>query len=187
VEQGTKNQHKKRIKLYFMNNEILFTESQRFKQWWLWLILLGINGFFIYGLYEQVVAGQQFGNKPMSDTELFITCGLFFLFTILFFNFRLDTEIRSNGIYVRFFPIHFTYKYYPWSKISKLYIRQYSPIIEFGGWGIRLELFGKGKAYNISGDRGLQLIFTDNKKLLIGTNKPDELAQTLDKLGQHKK
>ena len=170
-----------------MDNEILFSERQRFKQWWLWLILLGINGFYIYGLYEQVVVGQQFGDNPMSNTGLFITYGVIFSLTILFLNFRLDTKIEIDGIYVRFFPIHLTFKYYTWDKISKSYVRQYFPIREYGGWGLRLGLFGKGKAYNVSGDKGLQLEFSDNKKLLIGTNKPDELAETLDKIGQHKK
>jgi hypothetical protein len=41
-------------------------------------------------------------------------------------------------------------------------------------------------AYNISGDKGLQLEFTDNKKLLIGTNKPEELNEVLSKIGQLK-
>jgi hypothetical protein len=80
-----------------------------------------------------------------------------------------------------------TFKYYPWNEISKSYVRQYFPIREYGGWGLRLGIFGKGKAYNISGDKGLQVEFSDNKKLLIGTNKPDELAETLDKIGQYKK
>ena len=170
-----------------MDNEVLFSERQQFKQWWLWLILIGINGLYIYGLYKQVVVGQQFGDNPMSNTGLFITYGVIFSLTILFLNFRLDTKIKINGIYVRFFPIHLTFKYYPWNKISKSYVRQYFPIKEYGGWGLRLGLFGKGKAYNVSGDKGLQLEFSDNKKLLIGTNKPDELAETLDKIGQHKK
>ena len=33
-----------------MDKEVLFTERQRFKQWWLWLILLGVNGLFLFGV-----------------------------------------------------------------------------------------------------------------------------------------
>ena len=58
--------------------------------------------------------------------------------------------------------------------------------MEYGGWGLRLGLFGNGKAFNVSGDKGLQLEFTDNKKLLIGTNRPEELTETLIKIGQLK-
>ena len=100
--------------------------------------------------------------------------------------FRLDTKISKEGIYVRFFPFHLKYKHYAWDKLTKSYVRQYSPISEYGGWGLRLGLFGEGKAYNVSGDKGLQLEFIDNKKLLIGTNKPKELTETLNQIGQLK-
>ncbi|MEZ0007558.1 hypothetical protein ABH942_002940 [Flavobacterium sp. 28YEA47A] len=169
-----------------MANEILFTERQRFKQWWLWLILLGINGLFLVGVFKQVVSGQQFGDKPMSDIGLLITAGLTILLTILFVNFRLDTLIKKDGIYVRFFPFHLKFRYYAWEKLTKSFVRQYSPIAEYGGWGLRYGFLGKGKAFNVSGDKGLQLEFIDNKKLLIGTNKPDELTEVLERIGQLK-
>jgi len=169
-----------------MANEILFTERQKFKQWWLWLILLGINGLFLFGVFKQVIGGQQFGDKPMSNAGLLIATGLTIALTLLFVNFRLDTTVKMDGIYVRFFPFHLKFKYYPWNSLTKSFVRQYSPLTEYGGWGLRIGLFGKGTAFNVSGDKGLQLEFTNKKKLLIGTNKPDELTETLNKIGQLK-
>jgi hypothetical protein len=169
-----------------MDNEILFTERQKFKQWWLWLLLLGINGLFLFGVFKQVIGGQRFGDNPMSNTGLLIATGSLLLSTLLLLNFRLDTRIKKDGIYVRFFPLHLEFKHYTWDRLKKSYIRQYSPMAEFGGWGLRVGIFGKGTAFNVSGDKGLQLEFTDNKKLLIGTNKPDELSETLNKIGQLK-
>jgi hypothetical protein len=169
-----------------MDNEILFTERQRFKQWWLWLILLGVNGLFLFGVFKQVLGGQQFGSKPMSDTGLLIATGLTILLTLLFVNFRLETHIKKDGIYVRFFPFHISFKHYTWDTLTKSYVRQYSAITEYGGWGLRFGLFGKGTAYNVSGDKGLQLEFKTNKRLLIGTNKANELTETLSKIGQLK-
>jgi hypothetical protein len=170
-----------------MKEEILFTERQRFKQWWLWVILLGINGLFLFGVFRQVIGGQQFGDKPMSNIGLLIGTGLTIALTLLFINFRLETTIKVDGIYVRFFPFHLKIKHYTWDKLSKSFVRQYSPITEYGGWGLRYGMFGKGTAYNVSGDKGLQLEFTDNKKILIGTNKPDELTEILIKIGQEKR
>ena len=167
-----------------MENEVLFTERQRFNQWWLWLILLGINGLLLFRVVKQVVGGQQLDAKPMSNTGLLVTAGLTLLLTLLFWSIKLETQIRQDGIYVRFFPLHIAYKHYSWDRLSKSYVRQYSAISEFGGWGLRLGLFGKGRAFNVSGDKGLQLEFRDNKKLLIGTNKPDELIEALKKIGQ---
>ena len=169
-----------------MINDILFSERQKFKQWWIWFILLSINGILIFGVFKQVIRGQQFGDKPAGNTELLIVTGLVLLLTLLFFNFRLDTIIKQDGIYVRFFPFHIKFKHFTWDMITKSYLRQYSPLKEYGGWGLRLGLFGKGTAFNVSGDKGLQLEFIDNKKLLIGTNKPDELNKILKEIGQLK-
>ncbi|MEJ7559273.1 MAG: hypothetical protein WKF66_13265 [Pedobacter sp.] len=165
-----------------MSNEVLFLEVQRFKQWWLWLILLGINGLFIYGVFKQVIGGQHFGNKPTSNLVLLTITGLMIIVTVLFANFHLETTIKTDGIYVRFFPFHLKYKYYSWDTLAKAYVRQYSPISEYGGWGLRTGLFGKGTAYNVSGNEGLQLEFKNDKRLLIGTNKPAELIETLNRL-----
>jgi hypothetical protein len=169
-----------------MENEILFKERQKFNQWWIWLILLGLNGLSLFSIYYQVMVGQQFGNNPMSNTGLIFTFGVTLLITILFLFFRLDSMIKKDGIYIRLFPFQIAFKHHPWDSISKSYIRQYKPLAEYGGWGIRIGLFGKGKAFNISGRNGLQLEFTDDTKLLIGTNKPVELEEILNKIGQIK-
>lgn len=169
-----------------MNNEILFKERQKFKQWWLWVILLGINGLFLFGVFKQVIRGQQFGDKPMSDTGLLFTAAFSILLTLLFMTFRLDIYIKKDGIYIRFFPFHLKMKHYTWDSLKKSFVRQYSPLTEYGGWGWRIGLFGKGMAYSISGNKGLQLEFTNNKKVLIGTNKPNELKETLNRIGQLK-
>ena len=169
-----------------MEEEILFSERQKFNQWWLWIILLAINGITIWGVYKQLIAGQTFGDKPMSNIGLLFTAAPLLIITILILNMRLDTLIKKDGIYVRFFPFHLSFKKFPWEKISLSYIRKYSAIADYGGWGIRLGMFGKGKAWNVSGDKGLQLEFINKKKLLIGTNQPEALAATLEKIGQLK-
>ncbi|MCA6438510.1 MAG: hypothetical protein ACRCSM_06420 [Sediminibacterium sp.] len=164
-----------------MDNKILFAERQRFKQIWLWLILLGVNGLFIFGLIKQVIFGYQFGDKPMSNVALIIVTILTFVLSFLFLNFRLDTNIKSDGIYVRLFPFQWTFKYYPWDKINQSFVTQYNAIGEFGGWGLRG--LGKNKAFNISGDKGIQIVTQDGSKILIGTNKADEAMEVLKQLG----
>ena len=169
-----------------MESKILFSEEQKFKQWWLWVILLGINSIFIFGIYQQIICGKPFGDKPTSNTGLLIVSGGMLLLTILFLNFKLQTIIKEDGIYVRFFPIHQAYRKYTWDKLIKIYVRKYNAITEYGGWGIRLGIFGKGNALNVSGNNGLQLEIFKKTNLLIGTNKPEELEAVLNKLGQLK-
>ena len=53
-----------------MNKE--FKESQKFTQWWLWLIILSINILPLFGIYKQIILGEPFGDKPVSDVGLFL-------------------------------------------------------------------------------------------------------------------
>ncbi|WP_316842352.1 hypothetical protein [Pedobacter gandavensis] len=168
-----------------MEQGIIFSEKQRFRQWWLWLIFLGINGLFLAGAFKQIIGGEQFGDKPMSNSGLLISVTVSLLITVLFFILRLETRINEKGIYVRFYPFHMSFRYYPWESINKANVRKYSAIMEYGGWGIRFGLMGNGRALNVSGNQGLQLVFNNDEKLLIGTHKPEELKQVLNALGKH--
>ena len=163
-----------------MNKTLLFSETQKFRQWWVWVLLIGLNGIILYGIYHQLLLDQQFGDKPMSDFGLIITGIFILLFSVLFHFFKLETLVKEDGIYVRFFPLHKSFRFYSWDKISDFYIRQYSPIGEYGGWGLRG--FGKNRALNVAGNIGLQLEFKDGKKLLIGTNNSLELNKTILKI-----
>ncbi len=166
-----------------MKNEILFSEKQKFTQWWLWIILLGTNGLIAYGVITQVFMGKTFGDKPAGNTELIIVLLFTFLLLVLFYLFTLETLIKTDGIYVRYFPLHMKFRHYPWEQVRKAYVRQYNPILEYGGWGLRG--MGKNRALNISGNQGLQLELEDYRKLLIGTRKPDEINEVLQKLEKH--
>ncbi len=97
---------------------------------------------------------------------------------------RLDTEIREDGIYYQLFPFHFKMRKIAFDDIEKVYVRKYNPLMEYGGWGIRLGLFGKGWAINISGNKGIQIEFKNKKKrkFLLGTQKPEEVEAVLNKL-----
>jgi hypothetical protein len=168
-----------------MNNEILFTETQRFKQWWIWLILVAANVLAMLSSVKAVLDEERFPAQP-GTIALFILTITTLLFTILFANSRLETTIRKEGVYVRFFPFHSKFKYYSWDSITRSYVRQYAPLSEYGGWGLRFAIFGKGTAFNVSGNKGLQLEFKNRRKLLIGTAKPDAVAETLRNFGQLK-
>lgn len=169
-----------------MRGKILFTEQQKFKQWWLWVLLIGINGIFIFKLIRQITYNQRFSEYATNDTESIFSFIIIFIITGLFYFFKLETIIKNDGIYVRFFPIQIAYKKYSWENISKCYIRKYSSLSEYGGWGYRIGIFGKGNALNVSGDEGLQLEIFNKPNLLIGTNKPEELKDVLIKLNKYK-
>ena len=162
-----------------------YIETQQFRQLWIWILVLvtGISsvGVFTYGFYEQIILGQTFGNKPMSDNVLIISFVLatifFILLLLLFFHAKLTTMIDDSGISYRFFPFHLSFHKISWDEIESYEVTTYRPIREYGGWGIR---FGKNKkAYNVSGNVGLSVQLKTGKKVLFGTQKEQELKEFL--------
>ena len=167
-----------------MENDILFEETQRFKPSWILLILMCIYVPVIVILLYQSVTGKQLNDKIITNSDLLIITIAAVLIILLFQSMKMVTIIKKEGIFVRFYPFHLSYRQYSWDMIAQAFVRQYNPVAEYGGWGLRFGMFGKGKAFNVSGDKGLQLIFTDDSKLLIGTQKPDELSKVLHLLGK---
>ena len=53
--------------------------------------------------------------------------------------------------------------------------------MEYGGWGYRISP-RNGKAFNIKGSWGLQLVLSNGDKLLLGTQKPEELKKAIEQL-----
>lgn len=158
-------------------DQILFEESQRFNQWWIWAIILGVMCVSVYALMETIQMGESLFNWTNFS-------GLIPVFIIpgLFYSLALKTRVEENGIYVRFIPFHLKEIFIAWDQLDECYIRTYNPLGEYGGWGIKYGLGGAGKVYNVSGNQGLQLVFKDGARLLIGTKKPQELQEIINKL-----
>lgn len=161
-----------------MENHILFTETQRIKQWWLWLILIFINGMNVWVLIKKYIYKEPFTNTPYhSYTGAEIATLITLLVTVLFLIMKLETVIKTDEIEVRFFPFHLSFRQYPSNTIESAFVRTYKPLAEYGGWGIRIGF--AGKAFNVSGSYGIQLIFKDGRKLLVGTQKQTEASAAI--------
>lgn len=159
-----------------------FSEKQKFTQWWLWGLLVAAL------IIPLVVTVAQYSTGKSAITIYDIAVGCMFPLLIIFFflTIKLATTIDETGVHYRFAPVHRKMRDISWSEIEKAYTRTYSPIKEYGGWGIRSGIAKIGKAYNISGNKGLQLELKDGKKILIGTNRPGEIDQVLKTLVQKK-
>lgn len=154
------------------NKKEPFRESQRFTQWWVWVVLIG-TGTLPYIPYFTGAYSEGSANGLIGASIIMLLMALLFLLL------RLETTIDEDGIRIQFFPFHLKSRFYSWEEIRKMGIRQYSPIREYGGWGIR-GLSRKNRAFNVKGNWGLQLEFENGDLLLIGTSKPEELQAWLD-------
>lgn len=150
-----------------------FNETQKFRQWWFWALL----GAACVKTLTQTFHGSIPDLADIRGVE-WVASAVFFLFAILFWFARLRTLIDQTGIYVTFNPFLFRNKHWTWGEIKRAYIREYKPLQEYGGWGLRYTL-RNGRAYNIKGKTGLQLELNNGKKILIGTQQKEEMTKVL--------
>ncbi|MEI6312975.1 MAG: hypothetical protein WCP57_12005 [Bacteroidota bacterium] len=145
----------------------MFTEKQYFyKNKIVWILLL----LFILILFT---TGLNTGFKVVN-----LTPSIVFFILILFFSFmNLQTHIDAVGIHYRYFPFIFKQKTIEWSAIEYISVGEYNPIGDFGGWGIRG--WGKRRALNVYGNKGIQIKFKNGDFLLLGTNKMEEAAKII--------
>ena len=164
-------------------NTTPFIETQQFRQPWLWAGLLPISifllGHFAIGVVEPMLSGDPLVKDP-STFALFARSMSFLIglgAPLLFYKMKLITEVKEDGIDIYFSP--FKSEIILFKDIVSVEARTYTPFTEYGGWGIRQG--PSGHAYNVSGNLGVQLELADGKKLLIGSQRAEELAQIIQK------
>ena len=141
----------------------LFEENQRFTQWWLWVILLS---------FPIISVG------PFYQNPYYVLIGLGI--PLLFYTFQLRIKVSMEGLHYQFFPFHFKSHIIKIEDIEKFKAMEYSPLKEYGGWGIR---FGfKGKAYNVSGNKGVKVFLKNDTNIMFSSQKYKELEKALKKI-----
>ena len=157
----------------------IFTETQRPRQWLLFLVivLLALLGWGIF--IQQIVRGRPVGDDPLPDWGAVLVAALLGIALPAFFLwFRMETMVYPDRVEIRMTPI--SHRIFRPSEIAGASARTYRPLREFGGWGIRG--WGANRAYNVSGDEGVQLVLTNGSRILIGTQRPQELEAAIDSI-----
>lgn len=168
----------------------LFTETQKFDQPWIRILLVMITfpllTLFGIGIYKQIFCGVPFGSKPAPDAVLIILAVFVFTLVVginlLFLKLRLIVKITEEGLSYRFPPLIRRNRIIRREEIEEYAIRQYKPVSEYGGWGIRQGGSKTGDAYNVKGNTGLQLKLRNGKKILFGTGRSDALLAAMDRM-----
>ena len=156
----------------------IFKEEQRFTQTWL-LVLITISMLVPMFLIIKEFSQE---NTSMSLNEFLFTIILMPLCIVPIFFLKLKTRIDEKGIHFQFFPFHFKTRTITWSELKSAKSRKYDAITEYGGWGLKSSFLSrkrKGIAYTVSGDLGIQLVTVNDKKILIGTQKKNEVSAVL--------
>ena len=143
--------------------QYIFEENQKFTQWWLWVILLSFP----------IIALGPFDENTVNIYHVLI--GLFIPF--LFYLFELRLKVNVEGLHYQFSPFHFKSHTIKLEDIESIKAMEYSPLKEYGGWGIKYGF--KGKAYNVSGNKGVKIYLKNGLNIMFGSQKHNDLAKAL--------
>lgn len=157
--------------------DIVFTETQRFGFWPI-LILAAVAALVFYCVKQYKAKEGSSTNSTLGKAVLYVCAAIPVPVTILFLVMSLNTTVNSKGVSVKFSPFDREWITYPWNTIKSCEVKTYDPVGDYGGWGMR------NGAYNVSGDKGLLLKFTNGKRFLIGTQKPEEIKKIVQQLNK---
>lgn len=155
-----------------------FDESQKFNKWWMYLLfsLPFIIVSVSYVLVQYNIIEPKGGDKsPREVIFIIIFSMLFFIWGI---SIRLKTTINEHGITACFIGIPFCKKHFKWDDIQSAAVIEYAPLLDYGGWGVKLG--PKGWCYNVSGKIGIKLLQTNGKPFLIGTQQKEEVEKIIN-------
>jgi hypothetical protein len=89
----------------------------------------------------------------------------------------MTTVVDAAGVHVRYFP--YLRKTFALADIVSWQARTYDPM-EYGGWGVRGFPDRYGWAYNVRGTRGVEIAFRNGHRLMLGSQRADELARAIE-------
>lgn len=147
---------------------IVFQEKQTFPRFW----------FFIFILLVPVLHYIDFQHEGIDVKGLFISISVIGALSSLLLLSKLETTISQDEIQYRLFPFQWNMRKISKEQIADVFVRKYSPLFEYGGWGLRWSL--NGKAVNVRGNMGIQLVLKNGSRILIGTSNAEAAKRALD-------
>jgi len=164
---------------------VLFQESQRFTQAFLWipltLLTSFVSGTTLWMIMRQVVNGIPFGEPGISNGMLLglgsavIVANALILLLIAMA--RMQTEVSDRGLFVRFFPFHRKTRQISLDEVDSVSVVVYRALIQYGGYGIRR--YPKATAYCVRGLEGVRLDYANGVHILIGSQQADALFHAI--------
>lgn len=156
-----------------MANQV-YKETQSYRGTWIIYLIILVQLPTIILLLTFYLQAE---DKAEMGVTLAVVAGTMALIFLFIFNLSLEIRIDQNGISFRYFPFIRSWRKYPKESIKTITIINYSPITDFGGWGLKGNK--TTKAYSILGDQGLLFDVGEEKKIMIGTMKAKELEEYL--------
>jgi len=163
-----------------MKERALYTEVTRWAWWVHLLIWLPVLSAF-FPLRTLVGGGLGAGSGGLlawSTGALLLVClalpvGIYGLVG------ELRTRVTQEGLDLRWGYLEWIRKEIPIGDVESAEAATYSPLREFGGWGIRVGRGGK-RAWTVRGDRALVLHLSGGTVFYLGSDRPERLLQWVE-------
>ncbi|MDF4204420.1 hypothetical protein PXD56_15705 [Maribacter sp. SA7] len=169
-----------------MKEGVQFKETQKFTQWWLWLIILAPIILAVLNILSSILyVFSGFSSVDSENVSVSWISGrvstiqfiyfLIYVGTILFLALsKLKVVVSNNEIKIR--HLLFFKRVINLSDINESKNIDY----DFVGYGIR-KTKKYGTVYNVKGKEGVAITLTTGKKYLIGSQKSEQFLKSLSK------
>jgi hypothetical protein len=145
-----------------------FREEQRFRESWFWLLIAIPMAFAL----RAVLATP---GTPLAAAIAVV--GVAIAVAALFGLAYLETTVTDDAVIVKFHGL------WPTRRITLDDIADYAAMHytmwDSGGWGVHFGL--AGLTYNVSGNEGMHFRLKNGSQVLVGTQRPVELAAAIAK------
>ena len=155
---------------------LLYSEVQALRQWHTRILLAFPPAAMLFIALRQMVWHKPWGNPPMSNGGLIFLTVLLLAVYFRLITVKLVTELGPRELTV---GLHGLWKQrrIPLEQIHSAAVVTYDALADFGGYGIRSGRRGAG--YIARGNQAVELTLANGRKVLIGSQKPVELARKI--------
>ncbi|MEO7145824.1 MAG: hypothetical protein ABI165_20205 [Bryobacteraceae bacterium] len=159
-----------------MRQTVRFYEAQWFRQRRVRIVLAVPPLCMTLMVVWQVGLGHSAGRQPMSNAGLEGWMIFLWLVYLRLITVRLVTQVRGGVLTLQMRGL-WRARRIRQAEIKSVKTVTYDPVRDCGGYGIRMT--SQGKAYTAGGTRGVRIELAGGGTVLIGSERPDELAAAL--------
>ncbi len=147
----------------------LFREEQYF-DWRVYALIASVEALTALGFLQRGAWSHELLLGLAVGTGLLLGLAVFLL--------HMTTEVTPTDVRVWFAWVPVYRRVVPLQDIRRVEHATFRPIADYGFWGIRSGRDGE-RALIARGNRGVRLELADGSLLLIGSQRPEELAQAI--------
>ncbi len=156
----------------------IYREEQRFG-WWVYalMVLMVAVAWTLFESRGMIRAG--FLGQRAQQLFIAVAAGMSLPIVFMLGVLRMTTIVTPADVRIWFgyFP---TYRRtISMLNITRVEVVQYRPLADCGGWGIRVSRDGE-RVLSARGNRGVRIYLIDGSKLIIGSQRPEELALAVE-------